>query len=103
MAKEYWGGPWDVQGETHHVISTNKMKVGAVHCASTFVLRNGTKVLHASKGSFAHKKTVMMANFPGLVRDAFYWHSPNTEEVLHSHTPSTISPSPFSVVPYQQL
>eukprot|EP01061_Rhynchopus_euleeides_P001094 TRINITY_DN10783_c1_g1_i4.p1 TRINITY_DN10783_c1_g1~~TRINITY_DN10783_c1_g1_i4.p1 ORF type:complete len:363 (+),score=107.89 TRINITY_DN10783_c1_g1_i4:469-1557(+) len=76
----FWQGPWDFWGETKHVITSNKMAVGGVHCGSTFIMKNGTKVLHASRGSFAHKKSVMIANFPGLVRDAFFWHSPNAQD-----------------------
>eukprot|EP01062_Namystynia_karyoxenos_P067689 TRINITY_DN6170_c3_g2_i1.p1 TRINITY_DN6170_c3_g2~~TRINITY_DN6170_c3_g2_i1.p1 ORF type:complete len:705 (+),score=160.79 TRINITY_DN6170_c3_g2_i1:94-2115(+) len=79
----FWHGPWDFWGETVHVIQEERMKVRKVQCASLHACINGTEMFSAQSGPLSADRSVMIANFPGLVRDSFYWHSPFARKELY--------------------
>ena len=76
--KSYWGGPWDFIGETKHVLRTENTTVSNIMCAPLWQLRSNTKELFSAGG-----KSVMIANFPGLIRDAYFWHSQHAKGDMH--------------------
>eukprot|EP01060_Flectonema_neradi_P031109 TRINITY_DN4639_c0_g1_i1.p1 TRINITY_DN4639_c0_g1~~TRINITY_DN4639_c0_g1_i1.p1 ORF type:complete len:638 (+),score=94.20 TRINITY_DN4639_c0_g1_i1:99-2012(+) len=76
--KSYWGGPWDFIGETQHVLKTEKTIVNDVKCAPLWQLKATTKELF-STGS----QSVMIANFPGLIRNAYFWHSQHAKGEMY--------------------
>eukprot|EP01064_Diplonema_japonicum_P009694 TRINITY_DN17159_c0_g1_i1.p1 TRINITY_DN17159_c0_g1~~TRINITY_DN17159_c0_g1_i1.p1 ORF type:complete len:593 (+),score=98.27 TRINITY_DN17159_c0_g1_i1:51-1829(+) len=89
----FWNGPWEFWGETAHVIRSQKMKVGSVKCGGLQAMVKGATFLSRA-GPLNNKRTVMIANFPGLIRDSFWWHSPHNKEkelaLLFKDTPHKI-------------
>ncbi|KAJ9467867.1 hypothetical protein DIPPA_20236 [Diplonema papillatum] len=75
----FWQGPWDFWGETAHVVRSQGLRVASVRCASLRAsVRGGA--LFAADGAAKDLGSVMLANFPGLIRDSFWWHSQTAKE-----------------------